>query len=368
MTREEAIERIKSYKRYLMGGNPIWSVEEVAKAFDMAIEALKTEPTGDLISRQDAIEAVDETWWNARGIRKAIESLPSADTDMSKYSDRLWEAAYERGKAEGYMSTDKLDYCNNCPYISWDGDFISRSEILAGIDTTDDNPWDTDEVVAMIENAPSVTSKPIADCISRQQVTDEIKRWRGYLDEDIIERINTRMNMIPPATPTEQREHGRLIDADRLLQETFTVDEEEWTTPEIRAILENALNITPTEPSLKQTDTLLIADALRYLMQDTNRHLADRTRADALREQMLEYGASMRKPLTSKSDLISRADAIDAVANALWHYPNQLYKNFNKYEVAWGVVSDALRNIPIAIKEDREVSRNRIRAKMDGGK
>ena len=41
MTREEAIERIKSYKRYLMGGNPIWSVEEVSKAFDMAIEALK---------------------------------------------------------------------------------------------------------------------------------------------------------------------------------------------------------------------------------------------------------------------------------------------------------------------------------------
>ena len=49
-------------------------------------------------------------------------------------------------------------------------------------------------------------------------------------------------------------------------------------------------------PHLKQTDTLLIADALRYLMQDTNRHLADRTRADALREQMLAYGASMCKP------------------------------------------------------------------------
>lgn len=46
MTREEAIERIKSYKRYLMGGNPIWSVEEVAKAFDMAIEALSAERTG----------------------------------------------------------------------------------------------------------------------------------------------------------------------------------------------------------------------------------------------------------------------------------------------------------------------------------
>lgn len=46
-------------------------------------------------------------------------------------------------------------------------------------------------------------------------------------------------------------------------------------------------------PTLKQTDTLIIADALRYLAQDTERHLSDRTRADALREQILAYGASM---------------------------------------------------------------------------
>jgi hypothetical protein len=46
-------------------------------------------------------------------------------------------------------------------------------------------------------------------------------------------------------------------------------------------------------PQLKQTDTLIIADALRYLAKDTERHLADRTRADALRQQFLKYGASM---------------------------------------------------------------------------
>ena len=48
-------------------------------------------------------------------------------------------------------------------------------------------------------------------------------------------------------------------------------------------------------PQLKQTDTLIIADALRYLAQDTERHLVDRTRADALRQQFLKYGASMCK-------------------------------------------------------------------------
>ena len=67
MTREEAIDRIKAYKRYLMGGNPIWSVEEVSEAFDMAIESLthdiRTDTHGvcsDYISRADAIEAVDK--------------------------------------------------------------------------------------------------------------------------------------------------------------------------------------------------------------------------------------------------------------------------------------------------------------------
>lgn len=46
-------------------------------------------------------------------------------------------------------------------------------------------------------------------------------------------------------------------------------------------------------PTPKQTDTLIIADALRYLIQDTERHELDRTRAEELREQILKHGASM---------------------------------------------------------------------------
>ena len=47
-------------------------------------------------------------------------------------------------------------------------------------------------------------------------------------------------------------------------------------------------------PQLKQTDTLILADALRYLAKDTERHLSDRTRADSLRQQFLKYGARMK--------------------------------------------------------------------------
>lgn len=57
----------------------------------------------------------------------------------------------------------------------------------------------------------------------------------------------------------------------------------------------NALPSADAVPQLRQTDTLIIADALRYLAQDTERHLVDRTRADALRQQFLKYGASMCK-------------------------------------------------------------------------
>lgn len=54
-----------------------------------------------------------------------------------------------------------------------------------------------------------------------------------------------------------------------------------------------ALPSADAVPQLKQTDTLIIADALRYFAKDTERHLTDRTRADALRQQFLKYGASM---------------------------------------------------------------------------
>ena len=62
---------------------------------------------------------------------------------------------------------------------------------------------------------------------------------------------------------------------------------------EVKALL--ALPSAEAVPQLKQTDTLIIADALRYLAKDTERHLTDRTRADALRQQFLKYGASMSK-------------------------------------------------------------------------
>lgn len=81
----------------------------------------------DLISRQDAIDAIkilleqseddehDKIWNNA--IRGAIKSIkhhvPSAQPDLSEYSDKLWKRAYERGKAE---AQPEIIHCRECKH------------------------------------------------------------------------------------------------------------------------------------------------------------------------------------------------------------------------------------------------------------
>ena len=93
----------------------------------------------------------------------------------------------------------------------------------------------------------------------------------------------------------------RLIDADALIpiMKYTTTDNEIGVFPirigfdAIKEVIDEAPTIEAVE--LTQTDTLMIADALRYLALDTERHLSYRTRADALRERILKYGASMCK-------------------------------------------------------------------------
>lgn len=115
MTREEAIEMLNNLRECTAD-----------EAIDMAIEALtheiRTETHGvrsNLISRQDAIDALAGEWYNCaadyRTAVSAIGGLPSADTDISYYCDRLWKIAYERGKADRPTGTwiDIED---------WDGD------------------------------------------------------------------------------------------------------------------------------------------------------------------------------------------------------------------------------------------------------
>lgn len=62
----------------------------------------------DCIERQAAIDFIaaghlcnpNEPRWSDNEVVNFLKSRPSAQPDLSGYSDRLWKAAYERGKAE----------------------------------------------------------------------------------------------------------------------------------------------------------------------------------------------------------------------------------------------------------------------------
>ena len=67
----------------------------------------------DTISRQAAIDAMEEskTIFHDRKtiigkMQDIVNNLPSVQSDMSGYSDRLWKLAYERGKRDTYTEME----------------------------------------------------------------------------------------------------------------------------------------------------------------------------------------------------------------------------------------------------------------------
>lgn len=51
------------------------------------------------------------------------------------------------------------------------------------------------------------------------------------------------------------------------------------------------------------------------------------------------------------SDPIDRQVAIESVADEIWHYPNECYKNLNVFENAKDLAEHALRGLPSAQPE-----------------
>lgn len=55
--------------------------------------------------------------------------------------------------------------------------------------------------------------------------------------------------------------------------------------------------------------------------------------------------------MNMNKDVIYRQEAIDAMANTLWHYPNECYRNLNVYEFARGLAELGLKSVPSAQPE-----------------
>lgn len=89
-----------------------------------------------LISLHAAIDAlvtpkvhdVYDSYWNGRNKQyqediNAINALPSAQPDLSEYSDKLWRAAYERGRQAAQL---EIVYCRECIHWRYDTDHTCR--------------------------------------------------------------------------------------------------------------------------------------------------------------------------------------------------------------------------------------------------
>lgn len=57
---------------------------------------------------------------------------------------------------------------------------------------------------------------------------------------------------------------------------------------------------------------------------------------------------------THACDLIDRQAAIESVADEIWHYPNECYKNLNVFENAKDLAEHALRGLPSAEPERKK--------------
>jgi hypothetical protein len=94
--------------------------------------------------------------------------------------------------------------------------------------------------------------------------------------------------------------------------------------------------------------------------EQTIRHIENNTKeSDLVYRPSAEASQNLTKPNKELkgSDLISRADAIEAVANAIWHYPNECYYNLNDFDMAEALAKDAIKALPSAEAKGDLISR-----------
>ena len=112
---------LNAYKEKLCNQQRWEEADEYQRILDRFMSFASAQPdvpdtnVGDTISRQAAIDAVEESRrlnhhqdgkeacaheYEHRHFLKLLRDLPSAQPDLSEYSDKLWKAAYERGKEE----------------------------------------------------------------------------------------------------------------------------------------------------------------------------------------------------------------------------------------------------------------------------
>lgn len=110
MNKEKAIMMLKEIRHYLTAGNPVWDVDEIAEACDMAIEALLStdRPTGEV----NAVEIYE----------KAVNDLDHNRITLGEFNKRiepLKHLFYDRPTGEWVFDDDEGEYvCSGCKRLA----------------------------------------------------------------------------------------------------------------------------------------------------------------------------------------------------------------------------------------------------------
>lgn len=111
MTKEEAIWWVNHLfeirKEEYFNKGMIKDAKEVEEAQHMAIEALQAKTEGDLIRRQDAIDALSEDIMGGLNYRRILQSLPSAEPKIGEWIQKN-------------LCADR--FCSCCDYVVWDSE------------------------------------------------------------------------------------------------------------------------------------------------------------------------------------------------------------------------------------------------------
>ena len=144
ISRKAAIEEIARWIGYI-DEDMILRIQTGLKK----LQSAQSEPCGDAVSRNAIIQKLNtmdryvseepilcdtdkkfpknEVFIVDDVYEEIVEQLPPAQPDLSEYSDKLWKAAYERGKAE---ALDEIVRCKDCKHWK-DSDGVYRRGIGA---------------------------------------------------------------------------------------------------------------------------------------------------------------------------------------------------------------------------------------------
>lgn len=166
MTREEAINRLKTdvYKYADFSENP--NESEFWDAFDMAIKALETEPCGDTGEISDGYHTFNQLY-HQRAILFATIVNQNADIAWKSYKHSDGKYCFDNNGEWFIVGVDTPEGSYTYHYSKEYWDYFKCKELECG------KEWDghTEEDVTRLL---SLSQKPCEDCISRQEAIDTL--------------------------------------------------------------------------------------------------------------------------------------------------------------------------------------------------